>query len=251
MDELERRLSSILTEMAEEVLPSQNAWAEHERRLAQKSRAARRRPAILAAAAAVAVALILVPFLVTSGRGGDRPQLNVVQPPTVTSKPTVQSLDRVPTPVYQPKPDEAVLTQPFDLVDEWENGRQVITYVYTVQRPDGRRMVCAAKQPASAGLVVAGTGEVCSPMRTEQPGKYVLAEMPVPFTQTPGWYVYVAARPIDRIIVKRGEGNLVTANYRAGCAQFTVFSVPLGSQLAPLAYSALGAAPSYPTLENG
>ncbi|TCO64741.1 hypothetical protein [Actinocrispum wychmicini] len=254
MDELEQRLSSVLTEMAEGVPPSPNAWVEHQRRLARKSRRARRRPAILAAAAAVAVTLVLVPFLVANGHGG--PELTVAQPspPATSFTPNAPQRDGRSAPTYQPSPGEVVLTQPFSLLDERVGNVELVTYVYTVQGSDGHRMVCSVQQPTSLGTVINGSAaqmRTCATMKPPSNGRYLMAQMPVQSAHYQGVYVYVAARPIERTIVRRAEGGLVTASTRMSGDQFTVFSVQLDSPAAPAAYSLLGAAPAYPRMEDG
>jgi hypothetical protein len=252
MDELEQQLRSVLTEMAEGVPPSRNAWAEHEHRLAVKSRRAKRRPVLMAAAAAAAVALIAVPMLITGVRPDKKPELQQADsssaPSLPRSKPTEAS------PVYQPQSGETVLTQPFILVTERVNNVDQVTYAYTVRR-QGLATLCFSRRPASDGLLLDGSSPdydpQCFAMGQPLPGKVFWLHREVTTPDTAGVYVFVASSPTERVMVRTAEQQYIIAGRRQACAEFGVFSVVVGSNQPLVAYTAQGPGPAYAQLENG
>jgi hypothetical protein len=240
MDELERRLCPALTEMAEEVPPSRDAWAEHQRRLARKSRRDRRRPALMAAAAAAAVALIAVPVLILNARGGgtELTQANTTPPETTRSR-TNNTTPPLPgtDPAYEPRPGESVLTQPVIVLSSHVNNANETTYAYTVQRGDAK-LLCLAKIGANKAAVIDGSSPDldarCNPLTPPKANKVVWIQYPV----GQGVYVYVASPPTERVLVRRSEGNLIVAYKYASSPVFNVFVAMLGSNRPAAAFTA-------------
>jgi hypothetical protein len=245
MDELEQRLRSALTEMAEEVPPSHHAWAEQERRLAGKR--PRRRPVLMAAAAAAVVVMIAVPLLVVNMRGA-RPVDHAAPPDSPTTSvttptvPTSESRD----PQYRPQAGETVLTQPVLLISGEPEGKNESTYLYTIRRA-GMAMLCTQERPRSNGMVLDMPGN-CVQVSPPRPGKYVWMSIGVP-TVSSKIFVYLASPPTERIMVRRAEGNIVVAAKLASGPEFGVFSVYLGSTQSPTAYTAKD--PANVSLEDG
>jgi hypothetical protein len=252
MDELEQRLRSVLTEMAEGVSPSRNAWAEHEHRLAVKSRRAKRRPVLMAAAAAAVVALIAVPVLITGMRPDKKPELQQADSPSAPSLPRTAATQN--SPVYLPQGGETVLTQPFILVNERVNDVDQMTYAYTVRR-QGQAMLCFSRRAASDGQLLDGTSpdydSQCFAMGAPLPGKVFWTHRAVTTSATSGVYVYVASSPTERVMVRTTEGQFVIASKKQASSEFGVFAAVLGSTRPPAAYTAQGPGPAYAQLENG
>ena len=252
MDELEHKLRSALTEMAEEVAPSHHAWAEHQRRIsARKSR----RPFLAAVVAAAVVALIAVPVVVLKMRSGPVEAADIPEPsrpPTTTSagqRPPSGTTIYPPQGVYKPQAGETVLTEPMAVVNESINGDSTVTLAFTIQR-DSQRFLCVAKVQAGDTPVINGLdGAVCSVLNPPRAGKYVWGSRLVTSSQASAQMLYVASEPTDNILVRKQEGPYASSYRIAQAPEFALFSVYMGSNNPPAAYTARDKANA--TLENG
>lgn len=247
MDELERRLRSALTEMAEEVPPSHNAWAEQERRLALKSRRAKRRPALIVAAAA-AVALILVPVLVLRSKTSTVDQADTPPPTTTTGPPSESMVYPVPgTPEYRPVPGETIITLPAPVASNRDN---VTTYVYTVSK-DSKPAMCFSDAPTTRGAVIEGSQRrsACIALTPPRPGKYVWLQYGMSNQKEQGLYIYIASDPTDNILIRRAEGGYTSAYKLSSGKDFSIFVSYLNSPKPPAAWTARDKANA--PLENG
>ncbi|TCO64743.1 hypothetical protein [Actinocrispum wychmicini] len=244
MDELERRLRSALTDMAGEVPPSHNAWAEQERRLALKSRRTRLRPALLAAVAAAVVALVAIPVIILNSRSSapvDHAAIPTATPPESSessASPPVKTFPQVNGYSYQSIPGETLLTPPTWL-DNLQQGRSIVGYVVNRESLGG---------PAWCYAVVTQGGPVNGPNQqgaaTCQPikpaGKSLFwSQTQIPDTDTPGVFVFVTGPQVDNILVRRGEGDGYRQAYTFGRTQdFAVLMVQMASDRLPKAYTA-------------
>jgi hypothetical protein len=255
MDELERRLRSALTEMAEEVPPSHHAWAEHERRLALKSRRARVRPVLMAAAAVVA--LIAIPVVVLGMRTNqvDHAAIPTSDSSSPTAEPSSEArMSQFPTTrnPYQPVAGEKLLTDPVWVAGSAKGSFNVL--VYAVYRDGlGGPALCYVVLPND--VVINGPSQsvygapVCTPVKP--PAKKLLWSMSmIPNTSPPGTVLYVMGPQVDTMLVRRGEDDAYRLAYTVGkTADFAVLAVSMGSPLPPKAYTARDKASQ--SLENG
>jgi hypothetical protein len=246
MDELETRLRSALATMAEEVPPARDAWAEHMRRVAAKSRRDRRRPALMAAAAAAVVTLIAVPTLVVGGWGTTRIGSGSAPPSDDPNEASV--LSKVPNrqPTYKPRPGERTVTEPFGLSSD----SQGQTYVYTFQVAS-QLQLCVVEQGRDVPDVIDGTvvKADCRPVPRPAAGKVFWTVRGVPLSGDATGWVYVASLPTAKIAIKPAGGGLLQyAPLRTGNGEFGVFGVVLGSTKAPTNLTAVG--PNGEQLEN-
>jgi hypothetical protein len=256
MDELERRLRSALTEMAEEVPPSHNAWAEQERRLALKSRPARVRPALLAAVAAAVVALVAIPVTLLGLRSSD--QVDHATLPTATSVDQLPSSPNTPQttngvpygPGYRVVPTEKLLVTP-TILDSAKGNTGLYVVAYAVQRNDvPRPMLCTALVNREGEIN--GDGQVSAPTCVPIPAstKQVWLRTTVQNSETPGIYLYVANPKVNTILLRRGESDAYREAYVVGTSKdFVVLVGRMNSQLPPKAYTARDK--SGADLENG
>lgn len=219
MNELERRLRSALTEMAEEVPPSHHAWTELERRLALKSGRSRRWPALMAAAAAAVVALIAVPVLlfdirsenVQAGEGGPPPQTPDTSGATRFGKDAR----------YQAKDGETLLTQPYSVNNEGP-GVEVLAYAV---RKGGLPWLCFAAVPYNGGKIN-GPGQQgepqCQQITKPATGRLLWITTAVP-GRSKGTYIYVMSHPVDNLLLWRGgAGGWASGRKIAECPDFVV-----------------------------
>jgi hypothetical protein len=248
MDELEHKLRSALTEMADEVAPSHHPWAAHQRRIsARKSR----KPFLMAAVAAAVVALIAVPVVVLQMRtdtvqAADIPESS---PPPTAGNPRSPTTVAPPEGIYQPQAGETVLTQPVAVLHEGSGGAYVRTLAYTTER-DGKRYLCLVQAKGQATVVINGpAASSCSVMNWPRAGKYVWASRFVSSSNQSSQMLYVAAEPTDNILVRRTDGPYASSYRIAQATDFALFAVFLGSNSPPAAYTARDKANV--TLENG
>jgi hypothetical protein len=249
MDELERKLRSALTEMAEEVAPSHHPWAEHQRRIsARKSR----RPFLMAAVAAAVVALIAVPVMVLQLRS-DSVQVADVPPETPTPPRTSEATPPSPgvvTPpqgIYRPQAGETVLTQPVIVVYDTPDSK---TMAYTTEL-NGKRNLCLVqvKSQEATPVITGAAASSCSSLSPPRSGKYVWTSLLVPSTGQGGQMLYVASEPTDHVLVRKKDGTYGKAYRIAQGTDFSLFAVHLGTNSPPAAYTARDKANV--ALENG
>jgi hypothetical protein len=256
MDELERRLRSALTEMAEEVSPSRDAWVEQERRLALKSGRARVRPALMAAVAAAVVALIAIPVMVISLRPsqvehGSIPGSESSEQPSTPTFPPSASIHAAFSNDYVPIPGEKLLTEPTPVNSTMRQqaGEVTNTVVYTVYRDSvGGPVLCIVSLPDRVkinGQEQAKYPPLCTPLKA--PAKRLLwYQGAVP--NGSGAYLYVMAPQVDTMLVRVDNGYRQA--YRiAGTDEFALLLVSQGSGGQPKQYTARDK--SGHDLENG
>jgi hypothetical protein len=122
MNDLEQRLRSALSELADEVPPSRNAHAEHLRRVTVRRR---RRPLLAAAAAAVVFGIAVMPAAIKT------PAPQQPAAPSNTNRPSVS---------YDPMPDGPFMTVtegPVVLGKFSENGKEWQALVFLERHPSG------------------------------------------------------------------------------------------------------------------
>jgi hypothetical protein len=249
MDELERRLRSALAEMAEEVPPSHNAWAEQERRLALKSHGSRVRPALLAAVAAAVVALVAVPVTLLSIKSPNEvhhasmPTVNPASPSGATGPPTTAKTDQGPTLSdygYRAIPGEQLVVGPSYVTNAKEGGNlQVVAYL-VARDGNPNLLLCTVVLPQ--GAEVNGPNQRGNPICGEVPAeskKLVRFQMRAPNTFDQGVYLFVASPKVSTILLRRGEDDRYAEAYQIGQSQTAVLLVGrMGSPLPPKRYSA-------------
>jgi hypothetical protein len=245
MDELERRLRSALTEMAEEVPPSHHAWTELERRLALKSRRSRRRPALMAAAAAAVVALISVPVLLFDVRSENVQAADPASPPPPSDTSLATRFGQVAR--YTAIDGETLLTAPYP-VNNVSANKDVLAY--SVRRT-GLPYLCFATV-AYGGKVNGpdqeGTPQ-CQQITTPLTGRLLWISTSVP-GRTAGTYIYVMSHPVDNLLIwKGGGGGWASAHRAAECPDF-VLLVTYGHNEPPAKYTARNAGNTV-NLEHG
>jgi hypothetical protein len=248
MDELERKLRSALTEMAEEVSPSHHAWAEHQRRVsARKSR----RPFLMAAVAAAVVALIAVPVMILQLRtdtvqSAETPPDPSTPPQITDSFPPSSDARFRPEGVYRPQAGETVLTQPVTVTYD---GPDIKAMAYTTQQ-DTKRSLCVVRAAAQQEAVINGpAGSDCTSLNPPRSGKFVWTSRLVSAAGQGTVMLYVASEPTDHILVRRADGTYGRASRIAQGTEFSIFAVYLGTKSPPAAYTARDKANV--TLENG
>lgn len=259
MDELERRLRSALTDMAEEVPPSHNAWAEQERRLALKSRGTRVRPALLAAVAAAVVALVAIPVTLLGMRSPNQvDHASMPTNPTSPTFPTRPSGDRGTTIGqsssgfgYREIPGEHLVIEPVYAAASKAGGDlEVVAYVVT-RDGNPNMLLCTATLPQWAE--VNGPEQRGASFCREVPAqtkKLVRYQMLTPDSSEPGAYLFVADPKINTILLRRGEDDKYVEAYQIGKSQNTVLLVGrMNSPLPPKQYSAKDKDQQY--IENG
>jgi hypothetical protein len=243
MDELERRLSSALTEMAEEVSPSHHAWVEQERRLALKSRRARVRPALMAAVAAAVVALIAVPVMVLNLRSappvehGSLPTSDPSTPGTSGPSGGRSTFANPGDYQYRSVAGETLVTQPAWLDSTKDGSRSVVGY--TIAR-NGVSQVCYAVVPY-AGTVNGPDQQVPPVCSVVKPAKGMRwAQVPVNAdTESQGVYIYVTNSQVKTILLRRGEDDgYRQAEIIGQTPEFAVLAVRMGSPIPPKAATA-------------
>ncbi|GAB3913209.1 hypothetical protein GCM10029964_122340 [Kibdelosporangium lantanae] len=261
MDELERRLRSALAEMAEEVPPSHNAWAEQERRLALKSRGTRVRPALLAAVAAAVVALVAIPVTLLSVRSPN--PIDHASMPTVgqTSSTTPQAPPSGRTTLgdqnwdehgYRSIPGEQLVVGPY-YVDGAKGGGSLQVVAYVVARDHNPNLLlCTAVLPQWAE--VNGPDQLGGASCREVPAqgkKLVRLQELVPDAADKGVYLFVADPKVSTILLRRGEDDGYREAYQLGHSQAAVvlMAARMDSPVPPKAYSARDA--NQVNLENG
>jgi hypothetical protein len=247
MDELEHKLRSALTEIAEVVAPSHHAWAEHQRRIsARKSR----RPFLMAVVAAAVMALIAVPVVVLKLRSDRVEAADIPEPshptPTTSAGPPSSGLIFPSQGVYKTQDGEKVLTEP--VIATQDNDSR--TLAFTILRSETRYLCLAHVRGQQTPVVIDGLSDsACTPM-APRPGKYVWASRLVTSANpSSGQMLYVASEPTDNILVRRPEGPYASSYRIAQGNGFALFSVYLGSNNPPAAYTARDKANV--TLENG
>jgi hypothetical protein len=231
MDELERRLRSALTEMADEVPASRDAWGEHERRMARRGRQARRRPFLMAAAAAAVVALILVPVLVLNNRGGDG--VTAAKPAETSTTPNTSPSNTTKSPsaglipqsngVYHPVAGEAVIIQPVVLMGEANHN--VYGFVLNV---NGATMFCTGEGPqitrSTSQAEQEVTKRICAVAKAPKPGKVFWGKFEVPADSNGlAAYAFLAAKPTHHIVVRSGNGTYSSASKLGEGPDFDLF----------------------------
>jgi hypothetical protein len=246
MDELEQKLRSALTEMADEVAPSHHPWAEHQRRISARKT---RRPVLMAAVAAAVVALIAVPVVVLQMRTDTVQSADIPEssPPSTAGNPRSTVEVAPPEGIYRPQAGETVLTQPVVVLHEGVDNA-VRTLAYTTER-DGKRYLCVAQVTGRETPVIDGPARSSCSAMNPRAGKYVLASRFVPSSNQSAQMLYVASEPTDNILVRKPEGPYASSYRIAQATGFALFAVFLGSNNPPAAYTARDKANV--TLENG
>jgi hypothetical protein len=245
MDELERRLRSALTEMAEEVSPSRDAWVEQERRLALKSSRARVRPALMAAVAAAVVALIAIPVMVIGLRPGpvehgSIPSSEPSEQSPATTFPPSASVRTALGNDYVAIPGEKLLTEPYPVNSTMtqQGGEVTNTVAYTVYKDSvGGPALCIVSLPDKVKINSPGQAKyppLCTPLTA--PAKRLLwYQGAVP--NGSGAYLYVMAPQVDTMLVRVDSGYRQA--YRiAGTDQFALLLMSPGSAGQPKQYTA-------------
>ncbi|MBP2321903.1 hypothetical protein JOF56_002288 [Kibdelosporangium banguiense] len=246
-DELERKLRSALTEMADEVRPSHHPWAEHQRRISARRS---RRPLLMAAVAAAVVALIAVPVMILQMRSDPVQAADIPEPSAPPTQTTTYSSGRQPDGSFEPQAGEKVLTPPVVLTSEGSSGDYVRTLAYTTER-DGLRFLCLTVVRGQDTPVIKGTaGSDCSQLSPPRAGKYVWGSRLVTSTSSNAQMLYVASPPTDSVLVRLADGSYA-GSLRLSQADdgFSVFTVYLSSNKPPAAFTARDKAKA--TLENG
>ncbi|CAM3598443.1 hypothetical protein KIPE111705_16155 [Kibdelosporangium persicum] len=255
MDELEHRLRSALTELAEEVPPSHGAWEEQQRRLALKSRRDRRRPAVMAAVAAAVVALIAVPVVIinqqVSSPVDPAGSLPLVTNPPESSRAQV-SKSRVQ---YVPLKGESLVTEPAIVGSQYfTNDRtMLLTYAYTVRMPDGDWQLCRAQnmegQPINGPQQTTFGTPSCQPLHQPKDGKFFWGRREMSSPGAPGTWVYVMSHPADNLMLARADDSLLMAQSKAVGKDFVLFVAYVGSPKPPIRWTVRDA--SNQTLQDG
>jgi hypothetical protein len=251
MEELERRLRSALTELAEEVSPSHNAWIEHERRLALKSRRARVRPALMAAVAAAVVALIAVPVMILNLKPSGTDQGAI---PTSDSSPSPgppPSASATTSYRYTPIAGEQLLTEPYLVASTNKGGGDYWdVLVYTVYQDRLKStLLCSVVLPPGASVngveQKAAADPTCSLLKP--PAKRLLwYQGYVPNGE--GVYIFVMSPPVQSVLAWNDTSGYVLANPIGATKDFVVLKVGIGPK-PPKQYTARDA--NKATLENG
>jgi hypothetical protein len=245
MDELERKLRSALTEMAEEVSPSHHAWAEQERRLALKSRRNRVRPALMAAVAAAVVALIAVPVVVLNSRSAPVDMGAVPMPPNTGSTdiplPSGEE-NKIP---YRTNDGETLTTGPLVVGTRSEARESVYVYAYTVRSAKGQSLCFATNVE---GREINGPeqaqygGPSCVPIAKPRSG-YSWGMSPAPTTTNiGGTYVYVMSKPASKLLVRDISEKLIASQQRSYGEEFTLFVATMDSAQPAKAWTVTDAA---------
>ncbi|SMC95595.1 hypothetical protein [Kibdelosporangium aridum] len=260
MDELEHRLRSALTEMAEEVPPSHGAWEEQQRRLALKSRRDRRRPAVMAAVAAAVVALIAIPVVIINQQinapvepAGSLPW--VANPPEST-KLLPPSAEVRYKPEYIPLKGEILLTEPMNIDTVFAAGGKIatLTYAYTVQLDRNYRQMCVARVPEDNPVIngpkQAAYGDPeCMPLTVPKVGRYEWGRWQVPSTTSKGLWLYAMSQPADSMMFLRREGGYVNTQTKAAGKDIVLFVAYMGTTIPPKQFSVFDS--DHKTLMNG
>jgi hypothetical protein len=250
MDELEHKLRSALTEMAEEVPPSHHAWAEQERRLAMKSRRHRVRPALMAAVAAAVVALIAVPVMVLNSRTAPV-EMGAEQLPSTTGSADVRLPDGREKIAYRADAGEPLTSGPMIVGVQGTSKPTVYMYAYTVQSPKGQMLCFAAN---AEGNEINGTEQAehgapsCAPIARPRSG-YSWGMREVPAGNSGDTYVYVMSKPADGFMVRDINGRLIVSEQKAYGDEFTMFAAYMESREQPKAWTVKDAADK--VLQNG
>jgi hypothetical protein len=260
MDELERRLRSALAEMAEEVPPSHNAWAEQERRLALKSHGSRVRPALLAVVAAAVVALVAVPVTVLSLRSpnpvdhASMPTVNPTSPASPSAPPGARKTTLGPAwsdHGYREIPGEQLVVKPSYVTSAKEGGNLHVVAYIVAKDGNPNTLLCTAVVPESAE--VNGPDQRGASFCREVPAqskKLVRFQMLTPDSAEQGVYLFVADPKVSTILLRRGEDDKYTEAYQIGQAQTVVLLMGrTNSPLPPKQYSAKDKDQQY--IENG
>jgi hypothetical protein len=242
MEELERRLRSALTELAEEVPPSHNAWIEHERRLALKSRRARVRPGLMAAVAAAVVALIAVPVTVLNLKSNGVEQAAIPTPDSSSTASTAPSAAVITSHRYTEIPGERLLTEPYPIggLDKG-NGLYWDNLVYTVFREDLKMaQLCTVTLPANVAINDQEQRKKYPSLCVQlKPSSKKLVWYQGFGPNSTGAYLYVADPKVNAILVRRGENDAYREAYRIGEGpDFAVLLANLGSSVPPKSYTA-------------
>jgi hypothetical protein len=247
MDELEQRLRSALTAIADEVPESRFPWVEHQRRLTAKR--GRRSWQMVAVAAAV-MALIAVPVVVLKMRPDPVQAASPPDPrPTASSGSPTGSRPPSKGGVYQPQPDEKVVIEPVTVTQESAGGVEVRTMAYVTQR-GGQHMLCVAQIRGPQPPVIDGpAGSSCSPANPPRPGKVVWASKFVLSAQSTNQMIYLASDPTESILVRTTQNTYAVSSQAAQGGDLTLLLVYLGSGGPPSAYTARDRANT--SLENG
>jgi hypothetical protein len=267
MDELEHRLRSALTEMAEGVPPSHHAWVDQERRLALKSRRARIRPALMAAVAAAVVALIAVPVMIVNVRSNEVRQADIPTTSTSTEQSRTASPSSLPSQPstafqtwpnpYTAVPGERLLLQPFSVGSVsfgQDTSGSILTYA-VYRESSQTNELCLVKLPNEVPINGSDSGKYPAPRCTvlkapPNPTKTVWYQVPISDASQPGNYVYVVSKNVASIMVRRTEGDLkVGYSSTTTSPDFNVVLVQLLSTKPPTAYTTRDQANN--TLENG
>lgn len=248
-DELEHKLRSALTEMAEGVPPSHHAWAEQERRLAMKSRRNRVRPALMAAVAAAVVALIAVPVMVLNSRTAP------VDMGAEPLPPSTRSADLLPDGrekvAYRAETGETLTSGPMIVGVRGTSRPSVYVYAYTVRSPKGPTLCFAAN---AEGNEINGTEQAehgapsCAPIARPRTG-YSWGMREAPAGNAGDTYVYVMSKPAAGFMVRDVNGKLIVSEQKASGDEFTMFAAYMESPQQPKAWTVKDAADK--VLQNG
>ncbi|MBP2321905.1 hypothetical protein JOF56_002290 [Kibdelosporangium banguiense] len=243
MDELERKLRSALTEMAEGVPPSHNAWTEQERRLALKSRRNRVRPALMAAVAAAVVALVAVPVVIFNVRNAP---VDAGAVPLVTDTPDASprsrpSSDQGKKVGYRSLGDEQLSTDPMVIGMLSPAKEPVAVYAYTVRTAKGLDQLCFAQN--REGQEINGSEQAkygqpqCSPLTRPKTG-FSWGVRQAPGSGNAGaTYLYVMSQPAATLMLRDANERLIVAQQKSTGAEFTVFVGYMDSKQPPKAWT--------------
>nr|WP_157527693.1 hypothetical protein [Kibdelosporangium sp. MJ126-NF4]CEL15926.1 hypothetical protein [Kibdelosporangium sp. MJ126-NF4]CTQ93850.1 hypothetical protein [Kibdelosporangium sp. MJ126-NF4] len=249
MDELEQRLRSTLTSMAEEVSPSHRAWDEQQRRLALKSRRHRFRPVVMAAVAAAAAVLIAVPIVVIQRANapvepGALPEASSQPMPTTDRQP--QLPDGRPAIKYVPRNGETLVTQPTAIDSkQMDKGKYLATYAYVIETKPAQRLLCVIQ--AMEGSEINGPDQItfgeadCMPLNQPKPGRYEWGRRQVPtkfLGNSKGVWLYVMSPPAVKMMLRRAESNeLIPATTKEFGQDVVLFGAYMNSTKEPKAFT--------------
>ncbi|RSM84562.1 hypothetical protein DMH04_20830 [Kibdelosporangium aridum] len=249
MDELEQRLRSALTEMAEEVPPSHGAWEDQQRRLALKSRRDRRRPAVMAAVAAAVVALIALPVVLITQQwkpvdpAGSLPVASSPQEQTQSPAPPSVTAGRG-GPEYISVAGESLVTPPIATSSQFtgKDRASLVTYAYTVRTPTGYWQLCKAQNydgeaingPQQSTFGSPTCQNVVRPLDSKQ---YLWGRRDLSTPDNPGVWAFVMSHPADRVWLRRPDGALATSFSKSVGNDFVLFVVYMNTPGAPTAWT--------------
>ncbi|WP_216212081.1 hypothetical protein [Amycolatopsis aidingensis] len=234
MNDLENRLRATFTELADELPPSKDPWAEQQRRLAAGSR--RGRQAVLASVGTAAAAvLVLVGAFLVPGLLTERPPRDQVAGagPEPTSGAPPAAEDTLP---YRPHAGTELLAGPYPLGEvRWEGERHTVgAYYLRYTDPNGPRGTALCVRRARAGMPIneadparqgtgsAGCGQAVDPGRTAplfQVHRLNWVDEGTPVE----WLVLAMGPQVQRVELRNDHGALIRTTRAGGTGEAALF----------------------------